>query len=219
MRKRCCFTVLLFLFAALPLAAVSLGMETAYTETTMNDIAFDASGTLREGGFTLGLRYFDASLTTAASWDGHITPRVWLWQGKGVMKGGKYGGTFITEASLGPSFRTRHFSGGFLTGAAAQMEFHNAMEKPLVDAGFAFHMWLGMRYGGWACEARWDSSTLFLYSYQWFTPVLSLSNSYSWKDWDFFSVFRLRLNDAALNERITPTLLSLSLGAERRFGK
>lgn len=211
------FPAFLFLLTAVPLGAASLTVRSGYTETTTSETCADFQLTWDHAGLETGVRWYDRSVQTALSYTGHHGKHL-TWNFKGEGKADRWGNRLDTEATIGPCFRTDHWYGDLRLGMGLHARFLDDMDKPLGNTTFAFHTTLGMQYGRFSGAITMAQSTLFLYSYQWFTPVCIGDVRYELNDRWLASLQALvRINDAAPNELHRITLVSFTAAMTRRF--
>ncbi len=202
----------------MPLGANSLSYRAGYTESTLSDTCFDTQLTFTHEALTTGVRFHSEPTWQAAlSWNDTIG-KYGVWEAKGDALMDEYGSVLDGESSIGLGGSFKHLYGGMTFGLHHMLRFHNDMDKPLCNLNFAMHAWIGAKYGPLDCKFAWDSSTLFLYSYQWFSPILSLTVGYQLNDaWVISLIGATRIADAAPNELVSFTLAHFSAVITRRF--
>ena len=202
----------------MPLGAASLSWRLGYTETTLSETCLDTQLLFSPKGLTTGVRFHSApTWQVALGYRGTIGKRV-VWENKGDALVDAYGSLLDYEATIGPGGSFRHFYGGLTVGAQGMVRFHEDMDKPLGNLNLALHLWMGAVYGPVDVSISYDSSSLFLYSYQWLSPIVSLDMSYQISDqWSLTLTETARFTDAAPNELTSCTLISFSAAVTRRF--
>lgn len=199
-----------------PLAARSLTLEGGYTETTLSDQCLDASLSYAGDNLSLGWRVYHPQNQIAVSW--HDSLGRWCaWLVKGDFVADRYGVRMDSEGAIGPAFHAAGFYGELLLGMQQTLRLHSDMDHPLVNPDqLAAHLSLGWENRSWQVELGWHSSTFYLYSYQWFTPVVTCDVDYRFPDgWSCGLHGKVRINDAAFNELHRATLLSLTASVTR----
>lgn len=209
---------IMLLLGGASVGAASLTWRLGYTETTLSETCLDNQLTFSHEGLTCGVRLYSAPTWQVALGYRGTLGKHFVWETKGEAMVDEYGSVLDTEATIGPKGRLRHFYGGLTLGAQAMARFHEDMDKPLVNLNLAAHLWLGAVYGPVDFCLSYDSSTLFLYAYQWLSPIITLDMHYQIDDWWSITLTETaRFTDAAPNELASCTLIGFSIAATRRF--